>query len=151
MFCEVFTVTVFPALVSPVENVNGVSGVGPLLIAVTRPLAFTVTLALVKEPVLVLTVASVRAFVLFPVPSNELPALVTSPVVVPIVRAVVSFGADMTVRTGVVVGVATVKSEVEDDTLVTVPVPLAVLFIVIPPTPSSAIVTLLPCFRFKID
>ena len=44
--------------------------------------------ALPNEPTLLLTVAKVKAFVLFAVPSKVLPALVASPVVVPIVLAV---------------------------------------------------------------
>lgn len=56
------------------------------------PFPFTVAerdcVAEPNEPTLEFTVARVYAFVLFAVPSNEEPALVTSPVAVPIVRAV---------------------------------------------------------------
>lgn len=53
------------------------------------------------------------ATVIFPVQSKATPL---------ILRAVVSFGADTTVRDGVVVGFVTVRSPDVDDTLVTVPV-----------------------------
>lgn len=66
---------------------------------------------------------TVVAFVLLPEPSKEEPALVTSPVRVPIVLAVVSLGAETIVITGVVVVVATVASLLADVTEVTVPPP----------------------------
>lgn len=57
-----------------------------------RPFPLTVKVGIEvedpKEPTFELTVAKVRALVLLAVPSNEDPALVTSPVAVPIVRAV---------------------------------------------------------------
>lgn len=53
-------------------------------------------------------------------PSNELPAVVPSPVRVPIVLAVVSLGADTIVITGVVVVFATVASPFAEVTEVTV-------------------------------
>jgi hypothetical protein len=60
--------------------------------AVINPFPFTVKVGIdvdePNEPTLAFTVAKVVAFVLFPVPSKELPALVTSPVKVPIVLAV---------------------------------------------------------------
>lgn len=78
------------------------------------------------------------ATVMFPVPSNATPF---------IFRAVVNFGADTIVMTGVVVGVATVSSAVADDTFVTVPpppppgaayVPSALRKLVVPPLVVSA-------------
>lgn len=60
----------------------------PFDAAVTSPLALTVMFAFVKEPTLEFTVARVRAFALFAEPSNEEPALVPSPVIVPIVLPV---------------------------------------------------------------
>lgn len=67
--------------------------------------------------------AIVSALVLFPVPSKEEPALVTSPVAVPIVLAVVNLGAETIVITGVVVVFATVASPFAEVTEVTVPEP----------------------------
>ncbi len=67
--------------------------------------------------------AIVSALVLLAVPSNEEPALVTSPVAVPIVLAVVIFGAETIVITGVVVVFATVASPFAEVTEVTVPPP----------------------------
>ena len=67
--------------------------------------------------------AIVRALVLFALPSNEEPALVTSPVAVPIVRAVVILGAETIVITGVVVVLATVASPLAEVTEVTVQEP----------------------------
>jgi len=78
---------------SPViEPTAGVTVV--LHAAVMSPFPFTVkvpaAVALPKEPTLLLTVARVVAFVFPAVQSNELPALVTSPVSVPIVLDVCS-------------------------------------------------------------
>jgi hypothetical protein len=61
-------------------------------IAVIKPFAFAVTVSEVvadpKDPTFEFTVARVKALVLFADPSKELPTLVASPVIVPIVRAV---------------------------------------------------------------
>jgi len=73
-----------------------------------------------EVPLILVTVVEL---VLLAEPSNELPALVTSPVRVPIVLAVVNLGAETIVITGVVVVVATVASELAEVTLVTVPLP----------------------------
>lgn len=66
--------------------------------AVVKPFALTVCVATLEaepnEPTFELTVASVVALLLFAVPLNPLPALVTSPVRVPIVRDVVKEAAD---------------------------------------------------------
>lgn len=79
-------------------------------------------------------VAIVKAFVLFAEPLKVEPALVTSPVAVPIVRAVVRIGAETIVITGVVVVVATVAFASAEVTEVTVPLPpLPVLAAVIRP------------------
>lgn len=76
---------------SPViEPTAGVTVV--LLAAVIRPFALTVkvpaAVADPKDPTLALTVARVRAFVLLAEPSKLEPALVASPVIVPIVLGV---------------------------------------------------------------
>lgn len=76
---------------SPViEPTAGVIVVLPA--AVTSHFALTVkvpaAVALPKDPTFALTVARVRALVLFAVPSNDEPVLVASPVSVPIVLAV---------------------------------------------------------------
>ena len=97
-----------------------------VIIPVVNPFAFIVITGIaVDEPVVpaVATVANVNAFVLFAVPSKELPALVASPVVIPIVRAVVNLGAETIVITGEVVVFATVASALAEVTEVTVPDP----------------------------
>ena len=75
-----------------------------------------------NEPTLLLTVASVSAVATAAEPSTE-PEPVASPVKLR-ARAVVHFGALTAVRTGVVVGLATVMSPDDDETLVTLPEPV---------------------------
>jgi len=81
---------------------------------------FAIVVALpteVTSPVRLAFVVTVvaRATAMLAVPSKEVP---------PIVRGVVSFGADTIVITGVVVFVATVASAFAEDTFVTVPPPV---------------------------
>ena len=85
----------------------------------TASFAIVVALpTLVTSPVRLAFVVTVvaSATAIFAVPSKEVP---------PIVRAVVSFGADTIVMTGVVVVVATVASAFAEVTDVTVPEPPA--------------------------
>ncbi len=88
--------------------------------------------------------AIVRAFVLLAEPSKVEPALVTSPVVVPIVLAVVNLGADTIVMTGVVVVVATVASALAEVTEVTVPEPPDEATVTVPADAVPHVVNVIP-------